>query len=108
VSPHPQEPSKFLGDGDIDVAAQLIGCEPAAIRAVLDVESLGGGFLADGRPKILFERHWFYALTPKPVSKERSDLSWPNPGGYIGGAAEWDRLNDAIAYDRVPALMSAS
>lgn len=99
---------KFLSDTDYRRAADLLGVEQAVIRAVVDVETSGSGFLPDGRPKILFERHWFWSLTPLPVSKTRPDLSDPQPGGYLGGDREWHRLNDAIKFDRVAALKSAS
>jgi peptidoglycan hydrolase-like protein with peptidoglycan-binding domain len=97
-----------LNDVDYKQAADLLGVEVAVIRAVVEVEAAGAGFLADGRPKILFERHWFYQLTALPVSKTRPDLSNPQPGGYLGGVREWDRLNSAIALDRTAALKSAS
>lgn len=100
--------SKQLSDADYQRAAELLGVEVAAIKAVVKVEAAGHGFLADGRPKILFERHWFWKLTPKPVSKTRSDLSNPKWGGYLGGTREWDRLNAAIQFDRPAALKSAS
>ena len=52
-------PATPLDDAAIASAANKLGCEVAAVRAVVDVES-GGGFLPDGRPKILFERHKVY------------------------------------------------
>lgn len=97
-----------MSDVDYERAANLLGIEVAAIKAVVKVEAAGHGFLADGRPKILFERHWFWKLTPLSVSKTRPDLSNPKPGGYFGGTREWDRLNAAIGFDRLPALQSAS
>lgn len=81
---------------------------------MIEVESAGSGFLlnepAPARPKILFEAHWFYSLTPHPVSKTRPDLSSPrwNRNLYQGGSAEWTRLLDAMAFDEVQALKSAS
>ena len=84
------------------------------IKAVMEVEAGGNGFFiqepAPCRPKILFEAHWFYALTPEPVSRTRPDLAsrtW-NRALYIGGPAEWNRLMAAIAFDLEPALQSAS
>jgi hypothetical protein len=99
---------KFLSDIDYQRAAALLGVEEVAIRAVVSVEAAGSGFLPDGRPKILFERHLFWSFTPLPVSQSRPDLSNPMPGGYRGGAAEWDRLNDAIKFDRTAALRATS
>lgn len=64
-----------LTNDDYQRAAANLDVEVAAIKAVVQIEAAGRGFLADGRPKILFERHWFWKLTPKPVSKIRPDLS---------------------------------
>lgn len=100
--------SKTLSEADYQRAADMLGVELAAIKAVVEVEASGAGFFSDGRPKILFERHWFWKLTPQPVSRTRPDLSNSKPGGYIGGPSEWDRLNDAIKFDRSAALKSAS
>lgn len=100
--------SKFLSNADYQHFAALLGVNEGAIRAVVSVETNGSGFLADGRPKILFERHWFYKLTPLPVSKTRPDLSNSKPGGYLGGMKEWSRLDAAIAFDRTAALKSTS
>ena len=101
--------NKFLSDADYERAAEFLGVEVAAIRAVVEVETNGSGFLDDGRPKILFERHIFWDLTPVPVSQTRPDLSNPVRGGYSNSeAGEWERLNDAIKFDRKAALQSAS
>jgi hypothetical protein len=45
---------------DVEKAAAFIGCEVAAMRAVMAVESRGSGFDAKNRPIILFEPHVFY------------------------------------------------
>ncbi|WP_443477929.1 N-acetylmuramidase domain-containing protein [Novosphingobium aerophilum] len=97
-----------LSAADYEAAAKKIGCSVAAIRAVSQVESAGGGFLADGRPKILFERHIFHKLTKGNYTAAHSDISWPKRGGYVGGAGEYPRLRQAIALDRKAALQSAS
>jgi len=68
--------------------------------AVLTVESRGFGFLADRRPKILFERHVFHRETGGRFAAEVPDLSQPTGGGYVGGAAEYDRLGRALAVCR--------
>lgn len=102
--------STSLTDADIARAAQLLGCEPAAVRAVAAVESAGSGFLPDGRPKVLFEAHIFSRLTG-----HRFDVSHPmissrtwDKGLYVGGEHEYERLNEAAALDRDSALQSAS
>ncbi|MEY2944087.1 MAG: hypothetical protein RLY97_2101 [Pseudomonadota bacterium] len=97
-----------LTDADFERAAKKIGCSVAAVRAVAKVESNGGGYLADGRPKILFERHVFHKRTNGVYDAGHSGISNSQPRGYSGGAAEYDRLAEAIALDRKAALESAS
>ena len=96
-----------LSDTDFERAALVIGCSVAAVRAVAEVESQGG-FLPDGRPKILFERHKFHRFTSGAFSSAHPAISNPAPGGYLGNAAEYGRLAEAIALDREAALKSAS
>lgn len=99
-----------LGPADYAAAASRLGCTVAQIRAVDEVESNGGGFQSDGRPKILFEAHKFDEFTKGRFRNSHPNLSsqrW-NRALYLGGAAEWDRLNRAIALDAHAALMSAS
>jgi len=98
---------KRLDDKAIEGAARKLGCAVAAVRAVIDVESRGG-FLPDGRPKILFERHYFSRLTKGVHDAKHPDISNKKWGGYKGGAAEYNRLQSAIALDRNAALRSAS
>jgi len=103
-----------LSDDDIQLEAERLGVHPAHIDAVRQVEAGDSGFLLreppPARPKILFEGHWFYRLTPKPVSKTRPDLSHPTwtKEHYKGGSAEWERLRDACGFDFHNALKSAS
>ena len=52
--------SRSLSDADIEEFAARYDLEEAVVRAVLQVESDGKGFLKDGRPKILFEGHIFW------------------------------------------------
>ena len=96
-----------LTDADFERAAKAIGCTVAAIRAVAEVESRGG-FFADGRPKILYERHIFSRLTNRKFDAAHPKIANPKTGGYIGGPAEYDRLAEAIKLDRTAALKSAS
>ena len=100
-------PAKRFDDKSIEAAAKKIGCAVAAVRAVIDVESRGG-FLSDGRPKILYERHYFCRLTKGAHDSKHPDVSAKKFGGYKGGAAEYERLLRAIALNRDAALRSAS
>lgn len=102
---------------DFDKAAQVLNVDPAAIRAVHQVESAGrNGFLPDGRPMILFEGHIFWAqlkkigIDPNQHTAGNQDILFPkwDRTFYKGGAAEYDRLERAIHIHHSAALCSAS
>lgn len=101
---------------DIEEAAALFGLEPCVVKAVIDVESAGGGFLPDGRVKILFEGHVLYkelqkvGIDPAPLAKSHSSIVYPkwDKSKYKGGAAEHERLNAAALIHKEAALKSAS
>ena len=103
-----------LGYKDLEKAAASLNVPLACIRAVNEVESRGNGFFDNGMPVILFERHVFYARLKrqgKDVKKLKvlyPDIVNEDAGGYHGGPAEWDRLQQAIRIDRQCALESAS
>ncbi|MET1754921.1 N-acetylmuramidase domain-containing protein [Novosphingobium sp. RD2P27] len=97
-----------LQDIDYENAARKLGCSVAAVRAVAHVESAGDGFLPDGRPKILFERHVFHKRTAGRHSTRHPQLSSIQRGGYLGGTREYERLRKALALDRKSALESTS
>jgi hypothetical protein len=88
-------------------AAEDLRCDVSAIKAVAEVEARGAGFLDDGRPKILFERHKFRKYTRGRYNKDHPGVTGP-PGTNKGGAGEYDRLQEALKLDREAALMSAS
>lgn len=95
---------------DFADAAGTLKCELAAIKAVAEVESRGYGFLADGRPKILFEAASFSDLTGHMYDKLYPSISSPvwKRELYLGGAKEYDRLEEAMALNAKAALKSAS
>jgi len=100
-----------LSDADIAAAAASIGVEPALIAAVAEVESAGGGFLPDNRPKILYEAHVFGRLTAHRYDTTHPNISAPSwDRGLYGapGTHQYDRLHEAIKLDRGAALQSAS
>ena len=106
----PSPAPKKLDQADYERVAKSIGCEVAAVRAVVSVEAAGSGFYSDGRPKILFEAHWFSDFTDG-----RYDDTFPSISSrlwdrslYIGGVGEWDRIYRAANVDRSSALKSAS
>jgi lysozyme family protein len=116
--------SNLLQNNALVSAAARLGVELAAVMAVNEVESQGSGFLSNGKPKILFERHIMYRQLATPrdpgddadALRERADqlaATQPNlvntkPGGYSGGTAEHQRLANARAIDDTCALESAS
>ncbi len=99
-----------LAPADFAAAAEALDCDAPSIAAVADVEAAGSGFLADGRPKLLFEAHLFSRLTGRAHDATHPGISSPRWDRtlYRGGAAEYDRLAQAIALDRPAALQSAS
>jgi hypothetical protein len=99
--------SRPLTPAGIDAAAALLSVGPAEIWTVIQVETSGCGFLADRRPQILYERHYFHRLTGGRF--DDGDISDPSAGGYgPTGANQYERLARAIALDRSAALQSTS
>lgn len=105
-----------LTRADILAAAASIGAEPAALKAVADVEAGGSGFLAGGRPKILFEGHVFWrqikkrGIDPRPIAAKHPTIcyeKWTREH-YYGGKREYIRLQQARAVHEDAALESAS
>lgn len=98
-----------LNDDDFTYAAQTIGCEPAAIKAVSKVESGHSGF-TDGKPTILFESHEFHKETSGKYDDDHPGIStstWVHNYGPAG-QHQYDRLAEAMQLDREAALKSAS
>ncbi|ROM60422.1 N-acetylmuramidase domain-containing protein [Pseudomonas rhodesiae] len=116
--------TQLLRNNDLVVAAERLGVPLASIYAVNEVESKGKGFLDNGKPVILFERHIMYRqlATPRNAGDDPDELKRhagqlavatpalvnPKPGGYIGGTAEHQRLAMARLIDDTAALESAS
>lgn len=116
--------SRLLKHQDLVAAAKRLGVELAAVYAVNEVESAGEGFLSNGRPAVLFERHVMFdrlklARAPgddvQQLEQRALDLAvkYPNlvnakPGGYAGGTAEHQRLASARQLDDTSALESTS
>mgnify|MGYP000002361233 FL=1 len=106
-----------LTAADYAHAAEMLGVETAAIRAVLEVETGNkGGFLAQGKPTILFEGHVFWkqlsqhGIDPARWQKGNEDIlyqKWTKEH-YKGGMKEYDRLERARAIHREAADSSAS
>ena len=107
---------KTLTDEEIRQAASDLGIETAVLKAVIEVEGVGNGFLPDGRPKILFEGHIFYSqlkkagIDPDKMMHGNQDILFPRQTSayYQGGPKEYGRLERARAINREEALKSAS
>ena len=97
----------LTSDG-MSTVCEALGVGEPEVWAVLTVETRGFGYLADRRPQILFERHIFSKRTDGKHDKKNPSISNRTPGGYEGGAAEYDRLKKAMALNADEALKSAS
>lgn len=102
-----------LGPDDVAHAAAAIGCEAAAVRAVLVVETGGlGGFLTDGskRPRIRFESHLFGSATGHRWNGTHPTISttWPDRGRSLPNGGEYARLAEAMRLDRDAAIGATS
>ena len=106
-----------LIDEDFTQVAELLGCEPAALKAVQQVETGGrGGFFSPGRPAILFEGHIFWTQlkkrgsNPEDYVKGNENILYPKweKGHYKGGIGEYDRLEQARKINREAADASSS
>lgn len=110
----------MLTNNDITNAANLINVEPAAVKAVLEVETGNkGGFIPNtDKPVILFEGHIFWKqLKQRNIDPSKyanismyKDIVYPKwtKTFYKTGIDEWNRLNKAIAINKEAALESAS
>ena len=97
----------MITEQEFQDAANIIGCEVAAIKSVYEVEAAGRGYLDDGRVKILFEGHRFWKQIVKSGRNPQDFISnnhqysnvlykiWDKKQ-YKGGSAEWDRVSKAI------------
>jgi N-acetylmuramidase len=102
-----------LRAGDIEIAAARIGCEPAAIRAVLAVEARQRGFDDQGRPIILFEPHIFYRLLSAYSTSQLHHavdhgFAYPQWGTRPYPKDSYPRLAGAIQINQDIALQSIS
>jgi hypothetical protein len=106
-------PARPLTARDVQNAAAEIGCEVAALRAVLAVESRNSGFDAKRRPIILFEPHVFWRQLSGPAREEayREGLAYQKWGAKPyprGQDAQYDRLSRAAKIDEEAAFRSIS
>jgi hypothetical protein len=101
----------MFSEADYAAAAARYDVPVASVKTVVEVEASGDGFLADGRPKILFEAHYFRDRTDGRFDISHPTISAPYPTSrrfYVGGAREYDRLAAAKSLNETAALESAS
>ena len=107
----------WLSENDLQQAAIDLGVDMACIHAIKTVESKGLGFLGDGRPKILYERHVMRRRLKKngigKIAISNAETNFPDlvnsrPGGYKGGTRAHYRLSLAKTIDTNSALESCS
>ena len=108
---------KFLSESDLQDFAHKFGLELAAVKAVNEIESLGKGFLIDGRPRILFEGHIFWkelikrGLNPADfLTNNTKNVLYKNwtKNYYEGGTQEYDRLEKAAGMSDIDAVHDAA
>ena len=103
-----RNPERGLSEADYVQAAADLGAEVAAIKAVAEVETAGEAFDDMGRPRILYERHYFHRLTNGRFDKNHPTLSNKSSGGYGKFSAQYGKLEEAYQLDPAAALKSAS
>lgn len=100
-----------LQDGDVKTIAGYLGCQVAAVRAVLQIEAAGKGFDSKGRPKMLFEPHVFYRELGPTLNRAKAEAEGIAYAKWRAGSYPSDsypRLEKAIEIDETAALRSAS
>lgn len=90
----------------IERVAAVIGCNVPTVKAVIAIESAGFGFLPDGRPRQLYERHIFSRLTDGKFDVIAPTVSNPKYGGY--NEDSYRKLYIATQLDAEAALQSCS
>ena len=102
--------AKCIDDDDLPRIGAKIGVGEDEIHAVLEVETRGGGFDNQGRPKMLFEPHIFYReLSGKEREKAVAlGLAYRKWGAKRYPKDSYTRLAQAIKINENAALRSAS
>lgn len=108
---------KLLSEQDLIAFANEFNLELACVKAVNEVESSGKGFLASGKPKILFEGHVFWrelnnrGINPNQYANANTAnvlyASWTR-NYYLGGDGEYGRLEKAIQINPSKAFQEAA
>ena len=106
-----------LTENDFQRVADWLGVKVTVVKAVKTVETGGrGGFVAPGRPMILFEGHIFWrelkkqGLDPEKYVAGNENILYPKweKGHYYGGIREYERLEKARKIHKEAADASTS
>ena len=104
----------LLKDDFITQKALENDLSPAAVKAVIKVESRGRGFNRDGKAIILFEGHIFWkelnniGIDPYSILHGNEDILYKKPNYKYYNRPQYPRLEKAKNIDEVVALKSAS
>lgn len=99
-----------VSNDEITAIAKRLGASTKQVRAFAKVESGRSGFFNSGRPKILWERHYFW----RRIRVRIPGLSNPRGGGYTMDANRnnvndsWEKLMKGCRRDPVAAFESCS
>lgn len=102
-----------LQPGDFARPAHHIGCEEAAVRAVVAVEARSTGWDAKNRPIILFEPHVFYrnlsgSARSEAVAAGLAYKAWKQGAYPASSDGRYDQLARAVAIEPEAGLKAAS
>lgn len=108
---------KLLSEKDLFDFAGEYNLELAAVKAVNQIESSGKGFLAFGKPRILFEGHVFWSELKKRNIQPNNFLNslsqdvlyekWTKKY-YRGGEGEYERMEKAANISALPGTKVAA
>lgn len=102
----------LISEAQYQRMAKAIGCETAAIKAVVMIEASPNQPAFDilNRPQILYERHIFKKMTHSRFDAIAPDISGTvrGPGEYGGYNKQYERLNAAMKLDYDAALKATS
>ncbi len=108
---------KLLSEKDLVDFAKMYELELATVKAVNQIESSGKGFLAFGKPRILFEGHVFWKELKKRNIEPNSFLNslsqdilydkWTKKY-YKGGEGEYERMEKAAGISDLPGTKEAA
>ncbi|MCD0493727.1 N-acetylmuramidase family protein [Chromobacterium violaceum] len=98
-----QRDPRRLDETDLIAAAESLRLPLPCLKAFCETEAQDGGFLPDGRARILLERHIAYrqalkaGLDANRLASRHPELCGPSRGGYQSAPAEWERFRQLAA-----------